>query len=147
MAKCAELYPLKSLFHRVWQRFGVYHVITLVLLVYQIALTGYIGKQSKAVTQLYLEGAKSNVMNMVFAMRMLILIPQFIGGLVGIFALIDVAGAFRIFDYFTARTLMNARTTIVGTTDIVVLFYCHDIYHAFKASQRLQPHSPFLVGE
>ena len=73
------------------------------MLVYQLALTCYIAKHGKSVIKFYKDGPKTKELKMAFVMRMLILLPEFLGGLLGIFTFIDVAGAFLIFDYFTAR--------------------------------------------
>ena len=60
------------------------------------------------------------------------------------FAFVDPAGVFFVFDFFTARTLMASRAAIVAVSDMILILYCHDTYKTFSGSQ-LRRHVPFLV--
>ena len=122
-------------FDGLWQRFGWYHMLMIGMAIYSFGLSVYTLKQSVAVVQHYRDGNQSRPETMAFLMRMLILIPEFIGGLVGVAAYIDPFGVFLINDYYLARTVANSRAVIVGTTDIILIFYCNDIYNAFKLSR------------
>ena len=99
----------------------------------------------ESVINFYRDGGHTKQERMACAMRMLILIPEFVGGIVGVLAFIDFGGVFMIFDFYTARTLLNSRAAVVAISDIVLVFYCHDIYNTFKSGRRFRRHTPFLV--
>ena len=125
-------------FDWVWQPFGVYHCIMIVLLLYTIALTMFVTKQSITVTNIFREGRRIRAETMSFAMRMLILGPELLGGIIGVFGLVDPLGILLVVDFFTARTMANFRAVVVGTTDIVMVVYCYDIIRAMKSSGSLR---------
>ena len=132
-------------FDVLWQRFGVYHCISLLFSFSFVVLAFYIARQSGEVLKFYRKGGRSRAAKMALAMRMLILGPEFVGALVAIFVCFDPAGVFQFFDFYSARTVFNSRGAIVGTTDIVMIFYCTDVYNAFKVSKKNDKFVPFPV--
>ena len=83
--------------------------------------------------------------HMSFAMRLLILIPEFLGAVSGVFSLIDPLGYTYIFDFITARLIFNFRGAIITVTDIIMIVYCTDIIGAFRQFKSSEQYVPFLV--
>ena len=79
-------------------------------------------------------------------MRMLILIPEFIAGIMGCLSMLNGSTLFNLFNYYVALGVLgNLRGMITGITDVVMMFYCWDVYHAFKISRAMGAFTPCLV--
>ena len=102
-------------------------------------------KNVKTVLEYYKKSDKSIPQRAAMRMRLLIIAPEFLGGFVALLISIDPLGAFHVFDYLTARLLLNLRGTIVVITDVVMVVYCYDMLSLLGASQSMRRHEPTLV--
>ena len=113
--------------------------------VYQI-VHHFIAEEVMAVDGSSASGAKKRKKAcMSLTMRLMILIPEILGAVALFLISVDPFGNFLIFDYFSARVLVNLRGTMVATTDVTMAIYCYDVYTAFKASKKMNPFTPFLL--
>ena len=128
-----------------WPSFEIYHNIVLSFAVCLLLLIVYTVKQMESVVKFYHNGRHRRAEKMAHALRMLILVPELIGGAIALFVLLDPAGAFLLVDFYTARTLMNSRAVIVGSVDLVLICYCHDIHNTYKSGRSFRQHVPILV--
>ena len=129
----------------VLQPFGVYRCVLFLLILWNIVLGLYILRHVREVVLFFNQGKKNKAAQMALAMRMLILMPELIGSILGVFIIFDPFGAFYTTDYITARSLITMRASLTAFTDVVVIFYCTDVYQAFKKSRNNDRHVPFLV--
>ena len=127
--------------------FGVYHICVLVIGCYAALLGLFIVKSSVDVVAVFSESKKKHSLSsrMALAVRLCILIPEFIGAIAAVMMAIDPLGVFHVFDYFTARRIFNFRGSVVAITDVVMICYCYDIYKNYQKSRKFRRNTPFLV--
>ena len=133
-------------FSGVWAQFGIFYWVMMVMAAYCIPLAGFILKHVVEVIRHYRSKKRHTAAEtMAFVMRLLILIPEFVAAIDGMFAFADPNGVFLNVDFYSARMLFGSRGAIAGTTDIILIVYCTDMFNAFKSSRKNTPYTPFFT--
>ena len=91
------------------------------------------------------EGKTDKASKMALLMRMMIIIPVLTACLLTVAFLVDPFGNFCVYDYITARVIADAQSNISCFADLVMMFYCVDVYNAFSKSNAMQKFTPFLM--
>ena len=142
----AEIKADSNPFDFILDPFGFPRFCFLLLSIYSLGLSVYILTQIREVARFYRDGPQNKWATMAFIMRMMILIPEFVGNLLGCLSFFNGLFLYNVFDYFVfLGWLTNFRATIMGITDVVVMFYCWDIYQIFKTRRSMKPFTPFLM--
>ena len=136
-----DLNPFDDLF----LTFSPFRIQMFLLSLWSLAISVFAVKHVTVVVDHYKAGRRDRAGKMALTMRLLILVPEFIAGIVGVLVCFDFNGRFSVFDFIFGRTLLSLRGSIVAFTDVVVVFYCYDVYKAFESSVRHEVFTPFLV--
>ena len=75
--------------------------------------------------------------------RLCIVCPSLLDCLLISILLIDPFGNFHVFGYFTWRIVQSIQMYSKCFTDLIVVMYCIDVYHAFTASKKVKSNTPF----
>ena len=90
-------------------------------------------------------GKKDIASKMALQMRLMIVIPVLATNLLSIAIFADPFGNFFIFDYMTARVIAELSNNLSCFSDVVMIFYCVDVYNAFSKSNAMKKFTPFLI--
>ena len=92
-------------------------------------LCSYIGKNDTSTRQ-----RQRDVFSL--QMRLLILFPECISGVLRFATSLDPFGVFYTVDHFTARYISNAAVSVSAFTDLMMVVYCWDVFNTFTAVRR-----------
>ena len=122
---------------------GAHRIGSFMLAVCSLFLSGYVWTQVESLQKHHLK-KNTERSRSVRNIRMLILVPELINGIVKFFVAIDPLGGGYIIDLYTARRLLNCSGFLGAFTDVVMVIYCKDPLSAFRSSRTMDESVPSL---
>jgi hypothetical protein len=130
--------------NEVYTSYGSTRLVLLVMGFCSIAVLVFAVIRTRKLVK-HFENKKEHAQRKQLQVRLLIVIPEFISCFVRFFTCFDFLGFQGYVTFFQSRSMLNLVQSISVFTDIVLIFYCLDVFNVFKGSRRMQRTTPFLI--
>lgn len=130
--------------NEVYTPYGITRLVSLVIGFGSMAVMVFITTRTRKVVK-YFENKNEYAQRKQLQLRWLILIPEFISCFVRFIACFDHEGIVGYLTQSQYWRLVFLELSISASTDIVLIFYCLDVFYVFKGSRRMKRITPFVI--